>query len=144
MSPSQKLLGGRIHIHCKNYKRLEKSKPVFKNREILKPFKGHNFIRNCSYCHVSPSLTKGRIHLQHTRIAVAFARWNCLLFFSSKTIKTSKGEMRRLYAYAANECAQSLFNTHLLTQSLACLLAYLLTYLEKNVVCPQVTGTVIA
>ena len=37
----------------------------------------------------------GRIPLQHTRIAVAFAR-NFLLLFSSKT----------KYAYAANECAQ--------------------------------------
>ena len=47
----------------------------------------------------------GRIFLQHTRIAVAFAPWNFLLFSSSKTIKYSKGQMRRLYVYAANECA---------------------------------------
>ena len=49
----------------------------------------------------------GRIYLQHTRFAVAFARWNFLLFFSSKTIKNSNGQMWRLYAYAANECAHS-------------------------------------
>ena len=44
-----------------------------------------------------------RIHLQHTHIAVTFASWN-FLFFSSKTIKNSNGLMRRLHAYAANEC----------------------------------------
>ena len=54
----------------------------------------------------------GRIHLQHTRIAVAFARCNLLLFFSSKTIKNSNGQMQRLYAYAANECALVFLDLH--------------------------------
>ena len=46
---------------------------------------------------------EGRVHLQHTRVAVAFARWNFLLFFSSNTIKNSNGVIRRIYAYGANE-----------------------------------------
>ena len=42
-------------------------------------------------------------HLQHTRIAVEFARWHFLLFLSLKTIKNSNRQIRRLYAYAAND-----------------------------------------
>ena len=41
--------------------------------------------------------------LQHTRIAVAFACWNFLLVFSLQTIKSSSGQMRRLYVYIVNE-----------------------------------------
>ena len=49
-------------------------------------------------------LTKfGSIHLQHTRIAVAFACWNFLLFSIPKTIKNSSGQLRQLYAYVADE-----------------------------------------
>ena len=47
----------------------------------------------------------GSFHLPHTRLAVAFSRLNFLLFFSSKTIKNPNVQMRRLYAYAANESA---------------------------------------
>ena len=45
----------------------------------------------------------GWIHLQHTRIAVAFACWDFLLFLGLKTIKTSNRQMRELYAYVADE-----------------------------------------
>ena len=51
------------------------------------------------------SLLLGRIHLRHTLIAVAFARKNLFCFFSSKTTKNSNGRTRRLFTYAANECA---------------------------------------
>ena len=45
----------------------------------------------------------GWIHLQHTRIAVAFACWDFLLFLGLKTIKTSNKQIRQLYAYVAYE-----------------------------------------
>ena len=35
--------------------------------------------------------------------AVAFGRWNLLLFLGLKTIKNSSGQMRQLYAYVATE-----------------------------------------
>jgi len=41
--------------------------------------------------------------LQHTRIAVALARGNFLLFFSRTTIENSHLPKRQLYASAANE-----------------------------------------
>ena len=41
----------------------------------------------------------GWIHMQHTRIAVAFACWDFLLFLGLKTIKTSNRQMWQLYAY---------------------------------------------
>ena len=41
--------------------------------------------------------------LQHTRVAVASARWSFLLFLSLKTIKNASRQMRQLYAYVANE-----------------------------------------
>ena len=46
------------------------------------------------------------IHLQLTRIAVAFARWNFLSFLSLKTKKFQR-EMRELYAYVAIESTQT-------------------------------------
>ena len=49
----------------------------------------------------------GWIHLQHTRIAVAFARWHFLLFLSLKTIKNASGQMRQLSGYVANESTHS-------------------------------------
>ena len=45
----------------------------------------------------------GWIHLQRTRIAVAFACWNFKLFLSPKTLTNSSGQMRQLYACVANE-----------------------------------------
>ena len=46
-------------------------------------------------------------HLQHTRIAVALARGNFLLFFSQKTMENSHVPKRQLYAYAANDSTLS-------------------------------------
>ena len=45
----------------------------------------------------------GWIHLQHTRIAVAFACWNFLLFLGLKTIKTFK---RQRNATAIRVCCK--------------------------------------
>ena len=44
-------------------------------------------INICNGIFIDEHLNQGRIHLQHTRIAVAFTRWNFLLFSSSKKIK---------------------------------------------------------
>ena len=49
------------------------------------------------------ALNVGWNHLEHTRIAIAFACWNFLLILSLKTIKNFSGQMRQLYAYVANE-----------------------------------------
>ena len=45
----------------------------------------------------------GQNHLHHTRIAVALARGNFLLFFSQKTVENSHVPKRQLYASAAND-----------------------------------------
>jgi len=45
----------------------------------------------------------GWIHLHHTRIAVALARANFLLFFGPKTKENSHALKRQLYEYGANE-----------------------------------------
>ena len=45
----------------------------------------------------------GWIHMQHTRIAVAFAWWDFLWFLGLKTIKTSNRQTWELYAYVAYE-----------------------------------------
>ena len=43
------------------------------------------------------------IHLQHTRIALAFPAEIFSLFLSLKTTENSSGQMLQLYAYVANE-----------------------------------------
>ncbi len=49
----------------------------------------------------------GRIYLQQTHLAIAFACWKFLLFSSLKTIENSNGHlMRWLYMYVANKYAQ--------------------------------------
>ena len=48
-------------------------------------------------------LSFGWNHLQHTRITVALACANFLLFFGSKTKENSHALKRHLYAYAAND-----------------------------------------
>ena len=58
------------------------------------------------------ALNEGWIHLQHTRIAVTFLRWNffnfCFFILSLKTIKNPSGQMRQLYVYVANESTRRL------------------------------------
>ena len=45
----------------------------------------------------------GRNHLQHTRIVVALARGNFLLFLAKKTIENAHVPKRQLHAYATND-----------------------------------------
>ena len=54
-----------------------------------------------------PGFTDTRNHLQHTRIAVALARANFLLFFGLKTKENSHALKRQLYMYAANDSTLS-------------------------------------
>ena len=55
-------------------------------------------VRTKLYCFLSAFKTLGWINFQHTRIDVALARWNFLLFFCQKTIKNSHVPKRQLYA----------------------------------------------
>lgn len=48
--------------------------------------------------------SKGWIHLQPTRIAVAFSRWNLFYCFRPKKTKNSNPQMRQLYAYLQIQC----------------------------------------
>ena len=62
------------------------------------------------------SILKGRrtalndswIHLQHTRIAVAFACWDGLIVFKPKSKFNPCWQMRQLYTYVADESARRL------------------------------------
>ena len=60
-------------------------------------------MRTRLYCLLSAFKTLGWIILQHTRIAVALAHLNFLLFFGQKAIENSHVPKRQLYAYVANE-----------------------------------------
>ena len=51
----------------------------------------------------NPILGGLTIHLQHTRFAVAFALWNCLVFLNFKALKNSNRQMRWGNAYVATD-----------------------------------------